>query len=122
MINNIIIILFILINIALAQWDADLIKVGKRIRHGINAYTYLLLISTVFFFTKNYWLISALIFVRLLFFNIFLNHFRGVGILYMSKNPKSITDKIANFIFFKNSIAMYLVYLSILIISIYKCK
>jgi hypothetical protein len=123
MINNIIIILFVLINIALAQWDADLIKVGKRIRHGINGIIYLVLIGTVFYFFKNYWLIAALIFTRLIFFNIFLNYFRGGGILYMPTTPKSIADKIANFVFFKNALIMYLVYLVALIFSMYKlCK
>ena len=106
--------LFSLLNIGLAKIDATLIFNSKRIKHGINGLVYLSIILVPYFIFKNYWLIAALLFDRLLFFNLFLSYFRGVGWLYMPLNPKSIVDKIARIIFYNNGALMYLVYLIIL--------
>lgn len=115
------IVLFSLLNIGLAKIDATLIFNSKTIKHGINGLVYSLIIAIPYFIFKDYWLIAVLLFDRLLFFNLFLSHFRGVGWLYMPLNPKSITDKIARIIFYNNGALMYLVYFIVLLSLILIC-
>ena len=109
---------FSLLNIGLAKIDATLIFNSKSIKHGINSLVYLSILTVPYFAFHNYWLMAVLLFDRLLFFNLFLSHFRGVGWLYMPKEPKSITDKIAKFFFGMDGGKMYLAYLIIFLILI----
>ena len=109
---------FSLLNVGLAKIDAILIFNSKSIKHGINGLVYLSILTVPYFIFHNYWLMAVLLFDRLLFFNLFLSHFRGVGWLYMPLNPKSIVDKIAKFFFGTNGLKMYLTYLVVFIILI----
>ena len=106
---------FSLLNVGLAKIDAILIFNSKSIKHGINGLVYLSILTVPYFIFHNYWLMAVLLFDRLLFFNLFLSHFRGVGWLYMPLNPKSIVDKVARIIFYNNGALMYLVYAVIFI-------
>jgi len=103
--------LFSLINIALAKWDATIFAKGKTVSHGFNGALYIALLVPVWFITHNWYLIAALLFDRLLFFNIPLNLFRTDTKLewyYRPIKPASIVDKIGNLI--PNATLMYLIY------------
>jgi len=117
-----IIIIFSLLNIVLADIDAHKIEQGKVIKHGINGLIYLGLLGFAFFFTKDFWLLAVLCFDRLIFFNLSLNIFRKLPFLYVSKEPKSIVDKLALKVFGKNGGVMYLVYAVIFILLIVKIE
>lgn len=103
-------ILFTLINLILAAFDASRIKKGKTINHFINAVIYTALVAGTYFLFHNWFLIAALLFNRLLFFNISLSLFRGLPAFYISPKPASVIDKIAKSIFGKKGWLMYLVY------------
>jgi len=103
-------ILFTLLNLILAAFDASRIKKGKTINHFINAVIYTALVAGTYFLFHNWFLIAALLFNRLLFFNIGLSLFRGLPAFYISPKPASVIDKIAKSIFGKNGWLMYLVY------------
>lgn len=106
-------ILFTLINLILAAFDASRIKKGKTINHFINAVIYTALVAGTYFLFHNWFLIAALLFNRLLFFNIGLSLFRGLPAFYISPNPASVIDKIAKSIFGKSGWLMYLIYAAI---------
>lgn len=103
-------ILFTIINIVLAFLDAHKIIKGKYIFHGLNALVFIGLLIIPYFIFHNYWLIGALLFNRLIFFNISLSLFRGLKWDYVSPSPKSVTDKLAKKIFGNNGKKMYAVY------------
>jgi hypothetical protein len=104
------IVAFSLLNIGLAKIDATLIFNSKIIKHGINGLVYLSILAVPYFVFHNYWLVAVLLFDRLLFFNLFLSYFRGIGWLYIDQDPEAITDKIAKFIFGTKGLLMYVVY------------
>ena len=104
------IVAFSLLNIGLAKIDATLIFNSKRIKHGINGLVYISILAVPYFVFHNYWLVAVLLFDRLLFFNLFLSYFRGVGWLYMPLKPDAISDKIAKFIFGTKGLLMYVTY------------
>jgi len=106
-------IIFTVINVILAAVDAAKIKKGKRISHGINAAVYIAAVAATYFLFHNFWLIGALLFNRLLVFNIALSLFRGLPFDYITPVPAAITDKIAKAIFGRNGKLMYLFYLII---------
>jgi len=66
------------------------------------------------------WLIFALLFNRLLVFNIFLSLFRGLDWDYVTPEnpPKSIIDRIAKMVFGMNGKLMYGVYSIVFIVLI----
>lgn len=103
-------ILFTLLNIILAAFDASRIKKGKTINHALNAVIYTALVAGTYFLFHNWVLVAALFLNRLIFFNIALSLFRGLPAFYISPKPASIIDKIAKSIFGKNGWLMYLVY------------
>ena len=103
-------ILFTLANIILAFVDARKIVKGNVINHVINAAVYVAMIAVPYFLFHNYWLIAALLFNRLLVFNISLSLFRGLRWDYISPSPASVTDKLAKSVFGNNGKLMYGVY------------
>jgi magnesium-transporting ATPase (P-type) len=113
------IIIFTLLNISLAQHDANRIKKGKRIYHGINGAVYIVLLAIQHYIFADWYLTAALVFDRLLVFNIALSLYRSLPFDYISPEPKAITDKIAKRIF-KKGIVMYGVYFAAFILLI--CK
>jgi len=112
-------IIFSVVNILLADADANLIIKGKWIKHGINGLVYAAMLAVPYFIFHNYWLMAALLMNRLLFFNIFLSLFRKLDWDYMSEYPKAITDKIQKFIFGTHGKAMYAIYFIIFTLLIY---
>lgn len=110
------IILFTLANILLAFLDAHKIIKGNTIKHGINAAIYVAMVAVPYFIFHNYFLIAALLFNRLIFFNAALSLFRGLNIFYMPLSPASFVDKLAKRVFGVNGKLMYAVYTGVFII------
>ena len=99
-----------ILNVVLAFIDAHKIVKGKVINHIINGAIYACIIFVPYFLFHNWLLIAALLFNRLLFFNIFLSLFRGKKWDYIPLQPISITDKWAKKVFDDNGQLMYGVY------------
>lgn len=110
----ILLIAFVLLNIALAFVDAKRIIKSKNISHVLNAAVYLGFIAIPFFLFKNYWMIGAILFIRLTVFNIALSKFRGLKWDYVSPMPAAITDRMARAVFGANGALMYGIYAAIL--------
>lgn len=108
-------LIFAVINVALAFVDAHKILKGKWILHGVNAAVYIAMCAGAWLLFKNIWLIAALLFTRLIVFNIALSLFRGLKWSYMPITPLSITDKLAKKVFGMNGKLMYAVYAVIFI-------
>ena len=97
-----------------AVLSGSLLKVFVRvIKHGLNGLVYAGMLAIPHFLFANYWLIGALLFNRLMVFNIALSIFRGLKWDYISREPAAITDKIAKAVFGMNGMLMYGVYLAI---------
>jgi len=113
-------LIFSVLNIALAFIDAYKIFKGNTINHVINAAVYIAMVAVSFFIFHNVWLIFALLFNRLLVFNITLSLFRGLDWDYVTPEnpPKSIIDRIAKMVFGMNGKLMYGVYSIVFIVLI----
>lgn len=80
-----------------AYTNAQDIKGGARIRHGINGAIFL---SIAAFGACISWKVGLAILCNTrVIFDISLNLFRGLGIDYVSPNPKSIVDRIEKKLF-----------------------
>ena len=113
-------LIFAVLNISLAFIDAHKIFKGNTINHVINAAVYIAMVAVSFFIFHNVWLIIALLFNRLLVFNIALSLFRGLNWDYVTPEnpPKSIIDRIAKMVFGMNGKLMYGVYAAVFIVLI----
>lgn len=78
------------------------------------------MIAVPWYFFRDWWLVAALLFERLLVFNIALSLYRKLPFDYVSPNPKSIIDRMAKAVFGNNGKLMYAVYLLCFAILIYK--
>lgn len=107
-------VIFALVNILLAFIDAQRIKKGKKISHALNAAIYIVLIAIPVLLFKNYWMIGALLSIRLTVFSIALSLFRGLKWDYISPMPAAVTDRAARAIFKSNGKLMYGIYFLIL--------
>ena len=112
----IILIAFTILNIGLAFIDAHKIIKSKAINHVLNAAVYIGLVAIPALLFKNYWFVGALLFNRLVFFNIALSLFRGKSWDYVSPMPTAITDRIARKIFDDHGVLMYAIYSILFII------
>jgi hypothetical protein len=103
----------------LAHRDAVKIFNGEKIKHGINALVYLVLISPVYFVLHNWVIVIGLLAVRRIVFDTALNIFRGLRYDYISSSTTSILDKISyKFQSKYGYIPYYLIFLLIVLISI----
>jgi len=96
-----------------AKWIAK----DKKILHGINGGIHLVAAFLFAYYTEWYHFFTTLLIARL-FFDVSLNLFRGLEINYVPLKPKSIVDKIEQWVFKKDGYTPKVVYL-ILIISIF---
>jgi len=116
-------IILIIANIVNAYIDAyRIVKLDKRIRHGINFAAYLAIVVACIFIFNVQWvvfLISAF-FNRQIFFDIPLNLKRGKKWYYVSlaNPPEATMDKIEVYLFGYNGKAITKVYLVLLIVTI----
>lgn len=115
------IFIFIIINVILAKIDANKILANKKINHLVNALIYGALAAVNFFFFKGLALIfmlSGVLIIRKLVFDIMLNIFRGKSWKYISTTTTSKIDQFENRIFGYNGAIKYCVYFGLLIINI----
>jgi hypothetical protein len=99
----------------LAWIDSSKFARHKTIMHGINAVEYTALVAVPWLMFHNGWLIAALLFERLLVFNIALSLLRKLKWYYVSPERKAITDRIAFFFFRYHGKLMYSVYAACLV-------
>jgi len=111
------ILIFAVLNIILAYIDAHRIIDNKVIDHTINAVVYLGALGIAVIIVKDYWLVSTILLIRLLIFNITLSLFRGKKWDYIPITPLSTIDRLANLVF-KNGRQMYATYTIILFICL----
>lgn len=97
----------------LALLNAELIKDGKRIYHGLNGALHLVCWGLIFWVTDSWLLTLALPFIGRLFFDSALNLFRELPLDYVPKNPKSIIDKAEKGLFGNNGLIPKVIYLAI---------
>lgn len=95
LLNITIVLIFSIINIALAKIDAWKISRGRRIYHGINASLYLILVTILYIWTKNEAICLGVLAVRRIVFDTALNLFRGLRFDYISRKTTSIIDRIS---------------------------
>jgi len=88
-----IILAYILLNVVLAKIDANKIRDGIHIKHGINALVYCTLIAPTFFISWHYPI--AMLALRRIVFDTSLNLFRGLPFDYISATTTSIIDRIS---------------------------
>jgi hypothetical protein len=89
----------LIISLALiAEWHATLIKENRKIQHGWWALLYFGLTILFCFIVSSYLFFILGILIRALFFDLFLNYFRGFALTYKSSTSTSIWDKITNWI------------------------
>jgi len=77
----------------LAKIDANKIRDGIHIKHGINALVYCVLIAPTFFISWHYPI--AMLALRRIVFDTALNLFRGLPFDYISATTTSIIDRIS---------------------------
>lgn len=108
-----------LFNIIMAGHHANLIKKGKRIQHGWWGLG-IFAVSAVFAWATSSWLLLLdALFIRKVFFDLFLNLFRGKPLFYVSATTTSIIDRWHNKIFGNRSEVYMLLYsVAIIVITI----
>lgn len=116
----IIFIAFVLINIVLAFIDAHKIIKSRSIKHWVNGLIYAGMAAIPLLLYHNYYMIGAILFIRLVVFNIALSKFRGLKWDYISPMPAAITDRIARKVFGGNGKLMYAIYTVIMIALVLK--
>lgn len=113
------IVIFFIVNVILAFIDSRRIRDKKTITHWLNGLVYLVLVGIAFWVNEfNWWMVSALLLERLIFFQTALSLMRKLKWDYITTDPKSLTDKIQVAIFGKNGIVMYSVYAVLFIINL----
>ena len=107
----------IVINVAMAKYHAYLILKGKKILHGLWGALYL---AIIFLLWRNWLFIFNCLLIRKVFFDVYLNYFRGLPLFYVSTKTTSILDKLHNRLFKKDSQLYLTIYFALfLIISCY---
>jgi len=109
-------LLYILINIGLAKIDAVKISNQRRIKHGLNALFYCLLISPTLMISWTYPV--GLLALRRIVFDTSLNLFRGLPFDYISSTTTSVIDRISYD--FQNRFG-YFIYYGIFLIILILC-
>lgn len=97
------VLIFFCLNLIMAGLHAEMIKKGRRIKHGLWGGGYLLTVFVLTYFVKSWELAICLLVLRKWSFDLSLNLFRGKPLFYVSANPASIIDKVHNSIFGKRS-------------------
>ena len=104
------VLIFFCLNLIMAGLHAEMIKKGKKIKHGLWGGGYVLAVFVLTYFVKSWELAVCLLVLRKWSFDIALNVFRGKPTFYVSASPASIIDKVHNKIFGLNSIPYMVFY------------
>jgi hypothetical protein len=105
---------YALLCIVFAVVNANLIKAGKRIYHGLNAGLHLSVMVIACWLYG--WPGIVLLFIARVFFDWSLNILRGLPLGYVSPAPKATTDKLEKRIFGLDGITPKIIYLTIIIV------
>ena len=92
--NYFIEVLFIAVCILNAKIDANRIKAGKRIYHGVNGGVYLILSCASAYLLQSWFLLLAVLTIRKIVFDVALNLYRGLPFFYFPQDPKSLIDRL----------------------------
>lgn len=103
------------INIFMAWYHSRLIKDEKKINHGLWGGAYLMAATLMGWSIHSWWLVFLSLLIRKVFFDLFLNIFRGLPLFYVSTETTSIIDKIHYKIFKKRSELYMGIYLAIIV-------
>lgn len=87
-------IILLIINVAMAKHHAHLINLNRPIKHGWWGLSYLVLAGLFSWLNHSWLFFLCSLFIRKVFFDLALNTFRGLPLFYVSKEPKSIIDKL----------------------------
>lgn len=110
----VLLILHALFCVFFAYVNAKDIKEGAKIHHGLNGAIFLTIAG---FGAFIHWTVPIVILCNTrVIFDISLNLFRGLGIDYVSPNPKSIVDKAEKWIFGNSGLVPKILYTLISII------
>jgi len=90
-----VLIAYALVNILHAYLDAQSIRMGYRIYHGINGAIHLITVLLISFLLGNYIFGIGLLALRRIVFDTALNLFRGLRFDYISSTTTSIIDRIS---------------------------
>jgi len=123
--KELIVLLPIAINVIMAGIHANMIKEGKKIKHGLWGGGYLIgLVALCFAYDWggfNWWLLLDGLLIRKVFFDIPLNLFRGLPFFYVSSTTTSIIDRFHNSVFGKHSeIYMTIYFLASIYITVWQ--
>jgi len=99
------IIAYCLTCICLAADNADRIRNGKRIYHGLNGALHLIAAGMVWYLSGLKDAICLLLAVRVVF-DISLNLFRNLPVFYTPLKPKSKVDQFENWLFRSKEVAV----------------
>ena len=99
------IIAYCLTCICLAADNADRIRNGKRIFHGLNGSLHAAAAGMVWYLSGLVDAISLLFAVRVVF-DLSLNLFRGKGLFYTPLKPQSKVDQFENWLFRSKEVAV----------------
>lgn len=108
-------IILLIVNVAMAHYHSDLIKDGKKIRHGLWGAFYLAATGILVWFTNSWLLIICSLLIRKVIFDLSLNLFRNLPLFYVSTETTSLIDKLHYKLFGKKSEIYISIYFAALI-------
>lgn len=111
-------LLIVAYNIATAWVHAQIIKRNKPIHHWMWAAFYVAFCWGVMWWAHNEYMIFFCLFIRKPVFDVLLNFFRGLPLLYVSHDSGSLIDDVHFSLFGGKSIAYLIVYAALSILSI----
>lgn len=106
-------------NVLTAWINAVIIKRNKPIHHGMWAALYAAFCIAVMWWARNEYMVFFCLLIRKPVFDVLLNAFRGLPLLYVARDPASIIDDIHLSLFGKKSELYLMVYLALAILSIF---
>jgi hypothetical protein len=113
-------ILLIATNIAMAYWHSQHLT---NIKHGWWGAAYLAIIGVSSLLLHSWVLMIASLFIRKFVFDLSLNLFRNLPLFYVSTRPKSIIDRMHNYIFgYRSEIYMSIYFMVIIVLNIFLLK
>lgn len=113
------VLILILVNVLMAAYHAYLFKRGKTVKHGWWALGYLVFAVGLAILTHSWLLGINSLFIRMVFFNLPLNLFRGLAFWYTPEHPKSIVDSFHQIVL-QDKIRIYMpIYFIIIIVLVW---
>ena len=109
-------ILFVLLNVGIAEYRHELIEHKKQFKGNLNILLYILLASTVAFLNSSTLLFVCLILIRLTVFDIAFNLLREMPVFHVPRTSTSLIDKIHSKLFGNRS-ELYIPFYAFLLLT-----